>query len=105
MKTFIFSAVLFLIGCQYPAGVDESTSQSSELLSWKQGTIEYVDLEGGFFAIRAAGGKVYDPLNLPEEFKKSGLSVQFKGIERHDLASVHMVGILIEISDIKNITR
>ena len=40
-----------------------------------RGTIVLKDLAGDFFAIDGDDGRTYDPINLPEEFKKSALNV------------------------------
>lgn len=64
------------------------------------GTIRFVPLEGGFYGIIADDGTRYDPIHLPEALKKDGQRVRFEGKVRHDLASIHMWGILIEITRI-----
>ncbi len=67
------------------------------------GTVTYIDIEGGFYAI--IGTKDYDPLNLPDEFKVEGLQVRFKAV-MYNGPTFHMWGfpiILIEIEKI-NIT-
>jgi len=43
------------------------------------GTIDYIDLEGGFYAIVADSGEQYDPgTTLPEDFHQDGLRVRFE---------------------------
>lgn len=43
------------------------------------GTIDYIDLEGGFYAIVADSGERYDPgATLPEDFHQDGLRVRFE---------------------------
>ena len=51
------------------------------------GTITYINLEGGFYGIVADDGEHYVPINLPSEFKVDGLRVRFKGKIRDDLVS------------------
>ncbi|MEK6756891.1 MAG: hypothetical protein AABZ02_12130 [Bacteroidota bacterium] len=67
------------------------------------GTVIYVSLEGGFYGIKGDDGKNYDPVNLPEEFRKDGLRVRFEAKELKDRASFHMWGILIEIVSIQKL--
>lgn len=62
-----------------------------------QGTVVSMDLEGGFFAIQGDNGKTYDPMNLPEAFRKNGLKVKVTARVRDDVGSIHMVGDIIEI--------
>ena len=65
-----------------------------------QGTVVKKGLEGGFFAIESDDGRVYEPINLPEHFKKDGLKVKVNAKLRNDMGSIHMVGDIIEIVDI-----
>jgi hypothetical protein len=64
------------------------------------GTVVHKDLEGGFFAIDGDDGRTYDPINLPETFKKEGLKVKVIARLRKDVGSIHMIGDIIEIVDI-----
>ncbi|MCK4760237.1 MAG: hypothetical protein KAT69_09305 [Candidatus Aminicenantes bacterium] len=66
------------------------------------GIIKYVDLEGGFYGITTPD-KSYVPINLPPEFEMDGLKVKFKAKIRKDLVSIHMWGILIELTYIDKI--
>ena len=68
-----------------------------------QGIIVHKDLEGGFYAIEGDDGRVYDPIDLPEQFKKDGLKVKIKAKLRNDVGSIHMVGDIIEIVDIDEV--
>ena len=65
-----------------------------------QGTVVHKTLEGGFFTIESDDGNIYDPINLPEHFKKQGLKVKVNAKLRNDVGGVHMVGDIIEIIDI-----
>lgn len=65
-----------------------------------QGTIVHKDLEGGFFAIDGDDGKTYDPINLPESFKKNGMRVKAILRVKKDVGGIHMVGETVEIVDI-----
>ena len=66
-----------------------------------EGTVVWIDLEGGFFGIQGDDGAQYDPLNLPESFRVDGLRVVFAGRVRDDVASAHMWGYLITIKAIE----
>ncbi|MHC4339418.1 MAG: hypothetical protein ACYSX0_04280, partial [Planctomycetota bacterium] len=61
------------------------------------GTVRFIDLEGGFFAILGDDGSRYDPLDLPVRFTQDGLRVRVVARIRRDLASAHMWGELIDI--------
>ncbi|MCX6565266.1 MAG: hypothetical protein NTW38_02395 [Candidatus Aminicenantes bacterium] len=68
-----------------------------------KGTIKYLSFEGGFYGIVADNGDCYDPIGLPEEFKKDRLRVKFDGKIREDMASYHMWGVIFEITRIEKI--
>jgi hypothetical protein len=66
------------------------------------GTVTWVDLEGGFWGIKADDGKHYDPLgSLPKEFRKDGLKVRFEATVEKDAMSFHMWGKIIKIEKIE----
>jgi hypothetical protein len=64
------------------------------------GVVQYVTIEGGFYAIRDVDGHNYDPTNLPAEFRKDGLAVRYSGRIRRDAASFHMYGQILELTEI-----
>ncbi len=65
-----------------------------------QGIVVYKDLEGGFFAIDGDDGRTYDPVNLPEAFKRNGMRVKATVRVKNDVAGIRMVGEIVEIVDI-----
>lgn len=64
------------------------------------GTITYKNLEGGFYAIDGDNGKKYDPINLPQSFRKDGLRVKVTARPRRDAMSLHMYGAIVEVVNI-----
>ncbi len=66
------------------------------------GTIIYLNLEGGFYGI-ISNDKHYKPINLPPEIETDGLRVKFKAKIRKNFVSIHMWGILIELTYINKI--
>ena len=69
------------------------------------GTVEYVQLEGGFWAIEGETGpgetQTYEPTNLPESFKVDGQRVRVRAKIREDMASIYQAGPIIEIRSIE----
>ena len=65
-----------------------------------EGTVQYIDLEGGFFGIVADDGTRYLPLNLPEEFSEDGLAIEFTGIIREDVVTIQQWGTPLELTGI-----
>ena len=64
------------------------------------GTVKYKEIEGGFYAIDTADGNKYDPINLPEAFRKDGLKVKVTARAKTDAMGFHMYGSIIEIVNI-----
>jgi putative hemolysin len=67
------------------------------------GTITYVDLEGGFFGIVTDGGEQYLPLNLDENVSVDGMRVAFKAEIREDIVTIQQWGTPVEIIMIQQI--
>ncbi|KAF0152616.1 MAG: hypothetical protein FD143_932 [Ignavibacteria bacterium] len=67
-------------------------------MEYLTGTVKYVSLEGGFWAIYGDNNKNYDPLNLQKEFCSEGKRIQFTFRERNDLVSFHMLEIIMGTS-------
>jgi len=78
-----------------------STSATAPHLIFDKGTVRYVNLEGGFYAIYADAGPLYDPINLRQDAKVEGQRVRFVAESRPDLVSYHMVGMIIEIKSLE----
>ncbi|MHA1445046.1 MAG: hypothetical protein ACTSR4_09920 [Candidatus Hodarchaeales archaeon] len=64
------------------------------------GTVTYKNIEGGFYAIDTEDGSKYDPINLPESFRKDGLKVKVIARLKTDAMSFHMYGSIIDILNI-----
>jgi hypothetical protein len=67
------------------------------------GEVRYNNLEGGFYELVADGGERYDPVNLPDEYKKDGLRVKFQIREKRDMVGIHMVGKIVEVVKIEKL--
>lgn len=65
------------------------------------GTVQFVELEGGFYGIVTDDGQRYDPTNLAEAYQEDGLRVRFRARERDDMASIRMWGSIVEIISIQ----
>jgi hypothetical protein len=69
----------------------------------KEGTVRYVDLEGGFYGIITATGGKYLPMNLDPEFRVDGLAVEFTARERQDISTTAMWGVPVELTSIRKL--
>lgn len=107
MRLTLLFALFLAIGA---GGCATASSPSLDIVR-ANGTVLYMPLEGGFWAIDAdppsatvSHGARYDPLDsLPAEFRQQGLRVWFEGRIRNDLASIHMFGTIIDITNIRRL--
>ena len=66
------------------------------------GTVRYVTLEGGFWAVRGDDGVTYDPMNgLAPQYQRENLRVTLVAKVRDDIGGVHMVGPIVEVLSIQ----
>lgn len=63
-------------------------------------TVEFLQLEGGCWSIKTADD-VFQPINLAPEFRQDGLRVRVSMRRRNDMASVCMIGPLVEVLSIR----
>ncbi len=80
-----------------PALVIVYLSTSNEMkkgqnITMGTGTIEFLDLEGGFYGIISDDGEHYDPIDLAEEFRVHGLRIYFEAKILEDFGTIHMWG-------------
>jgi len=88
----LLCAIAFGYAC-YGEAPDSSSVQGT-------GTIQYMDVEGGFYAISSDDGAGYDPTNLATGFQRDGLRVRFEGKLLGNV-SIHQWGKLIELTSIE----
>lgn len=70
-----------------------------------QGTVRFLNLEGGFWGIMADNGQRILPQNLPTEFKQDGLRISFKATEITGMMTIQQWGTLSKLSDINVIGK
>ena len=99
MRTAIMAAAaLLLIG-----GCKTTNQNPEEGVIESTGTVEYIDLEGGFYGIVSEDGRRFDPTDLAEEFRQDGLRIRFRVRPREGLVGTHMWGTLVEVLEIKRL--
>ena len=83
-------------GCM-AAGGDETPADRIS----GNGTVTYIDLEGGFYGIVADDGERYLPADLPEEYRIDGLRVWFTADVAHDIATIQQWGTPVDIVSVE----
>lgn len=79
----------------------EARPSESEQTLHIAGIVRHLDLEGGLFVIRNAQGVQYNPINLPEAFRRDGLAVEAQARRSENMASTGMIGTLVELLRIR----
>ena len=93
LKYFSLLIILLLGGC------DILTSDTPGI-EYAEGTVYYIELEGGFYGIVTHDNRNFDPHNLPMEFRVDSLDVSFLYKASEEQVDFHMWGTVIEIVEI-----
>lgn len=100
-RTALLLLLISLVGptaCSDIAGIDTFMDESVGEPTFRiTGEVVYIELEGGFWAIRSAEGTNYEPRNLPEHFERDGLAVQVDAQLSPEQGTYRMVGPVIYI--------
>lgn len=65
------------------------------------GTVQYIDISGGFWGILDHEGKEWRPAFMPEELQQEGLKVSVDAEVVEDAVSMYMWGTEIDIIDFR----
>ena len=102
LTTVAAATVIACASPRDPAWVDlPSTAVDSGDVMRITGTVHRLEVEGGVWIIRDAQGTQYNPTNLPDAFRKEGMAVEAEARRRDDMASIGMVGPIIELRRIR----
>lgn len=93
-RIFLVAISVLLTGCA--SQTERSLQPGVEI----RGTVVWMELEGGFWALRGEDNRIYEPINLPATYQIDGLPVIVKGLIRRDHVSIRMAGPIIEIQSI-----
>jgi len=94
-KTILFIIILIslsFISCNLLTSSDNKKTH---------GTVTFLSFEGGFYGIITDDNKHLDPINLEDRFKIDSLKIKFNYIEKKNLASFHMWGTIVELSNVE----
>ena len=64
------------------------------------GYVDYVNTNGGFFAIVGDDGQKYQPTNLPHKLRTVGLPIKFDARINDNIVSTFMWGTIIDVSNV-----
>ena len=97
---FLFTA-LGLAACAPGNNATEDDDGPADGVIETTGTVQYVEVEGGFYGIVAEDGTRYDPSGLPDEFQEDGLRVRFRAEIRENVLTTRMWGQVIRLLEIE----
>lgn len=97
--TIVLCAIPMIVSCSSPKPKSGSINTEASVVAGN-GTVKWMDVEGGFFAIQGDNNITYDPVSLPESVKKDGTPVAYKVKLIPDRVSTHMVGPVVEVVEI-----
>ena len=64
------------------------------------GYVDYINTNGGFFAIIGDDGQKYQPTNLPHKLRRVGLPIKFDAVINDNIVSTFMWGTIVDISNV-----
>jgi len=104
MKRCTVYLLLLILAACHPAPAtgnrDRAHSEGTAAIEL-QGTVVFINLEGGFFGIVDVDGHHYDPVNLPANFAVDGKKVRVRGRTLPGTLGFHMWGTRIDILSIE----
>ncbi|WP_298668697.1 hypothetical protein [uncultured Methanofollis sp.] len=95
--SLLISLFLVTAGCTGTEGPVEDGAKDGVAFN---GTVTYVDLEGGFWGINGDDGGHFYPTHLPEEYQVEGLHVRVTAVPAEEGISIQMWGKRITVTGI-----
>jgi len=81
----------------------KATLQALNKTAWQQGTVQYYNLEGGFYGIVTTDGKRILPMNLSKEYKIIGAVIKFRG-KALDVKTIQQWGTPFKLTEVQLIS-
>ncbi len=104
LKTLLAALVFSLaVGCSAEGALlPRDPNPDLELGDGVNGTVVWMGIEGGFWAIRTDDGRTLDPhASLPAAFRVNNLAVRVQATVREDRGCIHMAGLIVDITNIQ----
>lgn len=102
LSTKIIVVLVLLVAMGTTAAWAGDKEKGADILSGT-GTINHIDLEGGFYGLIADGGQKYLPKDLAREFKVDGLRVRYQVKILTGVATIYMWGTPVEVLSIEKL--
>ena len=103
MRPYLLLAACLVGGVVASCVHDGSGAKPSDPnLITANGTVRWMDLEGGFFGLVADDSTKYDPGTLPAEFRTDGLRVRFRA-RKTGAMTIRMWGTAVDVEHIEKL--
>lgn len=110
MKSILISlfVVSSLAGCNSTEATSTAETSTPQIIEKKQmervlmqGTVRFMNLEGGFYGIITKDGRRLLPMNLKKELRQDGAIIEFSGDVVKDVMTIQQWGTPFKIEEIK----
>ncbi|QDP02506.1 hypothetical protein [Thalassotalea sp. PS06] len=72
--------------------VQDIKNPEKPMQKWYEGTLNYYDIEGGFFGFTSKNGENLLPMGLAKKYQKAGAKLKLYGYVDNDVATIQMWG-------------
>ena len=92
---FLWALLITAGACRQPAAVEEPVTPPDAVIV--DGTVRFIAIEGGCWAISVGAQTQYEARGLPDAFKRSGLAVRAAVREPAQWGSYCMIGPVVDV--------
>ena len=110
MKSILISlfVVSSLAGCNSTEATSTAETPTPQIIEKKQmervlmqGTVRFMNLEGGFYGIITKDGRRLLPMNLKKELRQDGAIIEFSGDVVKDVMTIQQWGTPFKIENVE----
>lgn len=99
----ILTVLLSLAAFLFAAACTPTSNTTDSNVIEATGTVQYIEVEGGFYGLVADDGTKYDPSGLPDGFQEDGLRVAFSAEPRENVLTSRMWGQVVRLIEIERL--
>jgi len=85
--------------------VEQQKSTKEEVLQWRQATVTFLNLEGGFYGLIGQSGVKLLPMNLEKKYRQHGAVIKFKGVMKKGMMTIQQWGTPFHITEIELVSK
>ena len=96
---YIAISVIMVLGTVLPLALPQNQQNTIS----GNGTVTFVNQQGGFYGVIADTGINYDPINMDRNLEQDGLRVEIQGTVRSDVVNTHQWGTMLQLTNIEKL--